>query len=87
MRQAPSPSKTQSLHHQPCLAHCVCLQPRGIHGEHSESDGGVYDLSNKERLGKSEVELVQTMIDGVNVLIAAEKALEAGTPLPSRLSK
>ena len=31
------------------------LQPRGIHGEHSESEGGVYDISNKERLGRSEV--------------------------------
>merc|ERR1712146_468979 len=61
------------------------LQPRGIHGEHSESDGGVYDLSNKERLGKSEVQLVQTMIDGVNTLIAAEKALAEGKPLPSEL--
>merc|ERR1719223_1949215 len=55
------------------------LQPRGIHGEHSETDGGIYDLSNKERLGKSEVELVQTMIDGVAKLIEIEKALEAGT--------
>ncbi|EDQ93071.1 uncharacterized protein MONBRDRAFT_34875 [Monosiga brevicollis MX1] len=63
------------------------LQPRGIHGEHSESDGGVYDLSNKERLGKSEVELVQTMIDGVQVLIAAEKALVAGEPLPKELTE
>lgn len=54
------------------------LQPRGIHGEHSESDGGVYDLSNKERLGKSEVSLVQTMIDGVAKLIELEKQLEAG---------
>eukprot|EP00045_Choanoeca_perplexa_P013379 m.151601 g.151601 ORF g.151601 m.151601 type:complete len:591 (+) comp16342_c0_seq2:77-1849(+) len=61
------------------------LQPRGIHGEHSESDGGVYDLSNKERLGKSEVELVQTMIDGVKVLIEAEKALAAGKEVPAVL--
>ncbi|KAI6244206.1 Arginine kinase [Aphelenchoides fujianensis] len=30
------------------------LQPRGVHGEHSESAGGVYDISNKARLGKSE---------------------------------
>eukprot|EP00730_Choanoeca_flexa_P005119 TRINITY_DN11879_c0_g3_i2.p1 TRINITY_DN11879_c0_g3~~TRINITY_DN11879_c0_g3_i2.p1 ORF type:complete len:587 (+),score=163.54 TRINITY_DN11879_c0_g3_i2:439-2199(+) len=61
------------------------LQPRGIHGEHSESAGGVYDLSNKERLGKSEVELVQTMIDGVQVLIEAEKALAAGQEVPAVL--
>ena len=62
------------------------LQPRGIHGEHSESEGGVYDISNKERLGRSEVELVQTMIDGVQTLIAAEKALASGKPLPEVLS-
>ncbi|EGD79241.1 arginine kinase [Salpingoeca rosetta] len=61
------------------------LQPRGIHGEHSESEGGVYDISNKERLGKSEVQLVQTMIDGVKTLIAAEKALAEDKPLPSDL--
>ncbi|EGD75158.1 arginine kinase [Salpingoeca rosetta] len=61
------------------------LQPRGIHGEHSESTGGIYDISNKERLGKSEVALVQTMIDGVNVLIEAEKALAAGKALPKEL--
>nr|ABN49969.1 arginine kinase [Monosiga ovata] len=59
------------------------LQPRGIHGEHSETEGGVYDISNKERLGKSEVELVQTMIDGVTFLINAEKALAAGKQPPA----
>lgn len=54
------------------------LQSRGIHGEHSESEGGVVDLSNKERLGKSEVQLVQTMIDGVSAMIELEKKLAAG---------
>ena len=63
------------------------LQPRGIHGEHSESDGGIYDISNKERMGKSEVQLVQTMIDGVRTLIDAEKALEAGREVPAALRK
>jgi protein-arginine kinase len=58
-------------------------KPRGIHGEHSETEGGVFDISNKERLGKSEVELVQTMIDGVTALIAAEKALAAGKQPPA----
>lgn len=61
------------------------LKSRGIHGEHSESEGGIFDISNKERLGRSEVELVQTMIDGVKTLIAAEKALESGVPLPEEL--
>ena len=30
--------------------------------------GHTYDISNKHRLGYSEVQLVQTMIDGVNTL-------------------
>ena len=32
------------------------------------SIGHTYDISNKHRLGYSEVQLVQTMIDGVNTL-------------------
>ncbi len=51
------------------------LQIRGIHGEHSESEGGIYDISNRRRLGVTEVEAVQDMYDGVVALIAAEKAL------------
>ena len=51
------------------------LQIRGIHGEHSESEGGVYDISNRRRLGVTEVECVQDMCDGVVALIAKEKSL------------
>lgn len=51
------------------------LQIRGIHGEHSESEGGVYDISNRRRLGITEVRAVQDMYDGVVALIEAEKAL------------
>jgi len=51
------------------------LQIRGIHGEHSESEGGVYDISNRRRLGVTEVEAVQDMHDGVIALIEAEKKL------------
>jgi len=36
-----------------------------------------YDISNKHRLGYSEVELVQKMIDGVNTLWKEDKALQA----------
>jgi creatine kinase len=43
----------------------------------------VYDISNKERLGKSEVQLVQTMIDGVSWLIAADKAIAGGKQPPA----
>lgn len=51
------------------------LQIRGIHGEHSESEGGIYDISNRRRLGVTEVECVQDMYDGVVALIAMEKSL------------
>jgi hypothetical protein len=53
------------------------VQIRGIHGEHSESDDGVYDISNKRRLGRSEVDLVQDMYNGVKAMIEAEKKLAA----------
>jgi len=48
---------------------------RGAHGEHSESPDGVYDISNLRRLGRSEVDLVQDMYNGVKAMIAAEKKL------------
>ena len=51
------------------------VQIRGIHGEHSKSEGGVFDISNKRRLGVSEVECVQDMYDGVVALINKEKEL------------
>lgn len=52
--------------------HC---QIRGIHGEHSEAVGGVYDVSNMRRLGHSEVSLVQDMYNGVKAMVTAEKSL------------
>jgi arginine kinase len=52
------------------------LQIRGIHGEHSESEGGVYDISNRRRLGVTEVECVQDMYDGVVALIVRENHLQ-----------
>ncbi|WP_201352834.1 phosphagen kinase [Hydrogenimonas urashimensis] len=48
------------------------LQIRGIHGEHSESEGGVYDISNRRRLGVTEVEAVKEMAKGVKALIEEE---------------
>ena len=51
------------------------LQIRGIHGEHSQSEGGIYDISNRRRLGITEVQAVQDMYDGVIALIEAEKEL------------
>jgi len=51
------------------------VQIRGIHGEHTESDDGTYDISNLRRLGRNEVDLVQDMYNGVKALIAEEKKL------------
>jgi len=52
------------------------LQIRGIHGEHSESESGIFDVSNRRRLGVTEVECVQDMYNGVVALINKEKELE-----------
>merc|ERR1712227_55158 len=54
------------------------LQPRGTRGESGGQTGHTYDISNKHRLGYSEVELVQKMIDGVNKLWEEDKQLQAG---------
>lgn len=54
------------------------IQPRGIHGEHSESEGGVYDLSNKRRLGLTEYAAVREMLDGVLAIKKWEEELAAG---------
>uniref|UniRef100_A0A8C9V3T0 creatine kinase n=1 Tax=Scleropages formosus TaxID=113540 RepID=A0A8C9V3T0_SCLFO len=40
--------------------------------------GGVFDISNADRLGFSEVELVQMVVDGVKLLVEMEKRLEKG---------
>jgi len=50
------------------------LQPRGIHGEHTESVGGVYDISNKIRIGRTEWDLINTMWIGVRKLLDQEFA-------------
>ncbi len=52
------------------------VQPRGTRGESGGHDGVTYDISNKHRLGYSEVELVQCMIDGVNTLYKEDLELQ-----------
>lgn len=82
--------KLEKLGADPHALEAVCakygLQPRGSAGEHSAAVGGMWDVSNKARIGKSEVELVQTMIDGVGKLIELEKELEAGKSLADLLA-
>ena len=54
------------------------LQPRGSSGEHSAAVGAKWDASNKQRIGFSEVQLVQKMIDGLTKVIAIEEKLAGG---------
>ena len=51
------------------------LSIRGINGEHSDSEGGVYDISNKQRLGLSEVDAVRLMYEGVQRLLEEDRKL------------
>jgi len=49
------------------------LQVRGTRGEHTEAEGGIYDISNKRRMGLTEFQAVKEMQDGILELIKLEK--------------
>ena len=51
----------------------IDLQLRGSEGEHSDSSDGKNDISNRQRLGFTEVQLVQKLIDGVSAVIEVER--------------
>jgi len=53
----------------------IKLSVRGVHGEHSESEGGVFDISNKQRLGVDEVECTKLLYAGVKRLLELESKL------------
>ncbi|XP_071960091.1 creatine kinase, flagellar-like isoform X1 [Antedon mediterranea] len=59
------------------------LQKRGTGGVDTASTDGTFDISNSDRLGSSEVQQVQAVIDGVKTLVAMEKALEKGESISS----
>ncbi|XP_076030822.1 arginine kinase-like [Oratosquilla oratoria] len=48
------------------------LQVRGTSGEHSEAMDFVFDISNRRRLGLTEIEALQEMYDGVQEIIDLE---------------
>lgn len=52
------------------------LQVRGTRGEHTEAEGGVYDISNKRRMGLTEFQAVKEMNDGILEMIKIEKELK-----------
>jgi creatine kinase len=64
------------------------VQARGGNGEHTPAGpGGKWDISNYQRIGFTEVELVQKMIDGVENLIAVEAKLEKGVDIKTAMGK
>jgi len=54
------------------------LQARGTGGVDSANTGGTWDVSNADRIGKGEVDLVNTLIEGAAQLVKWESALDAG---------
>ena len=63
----------------------LCLQKRGTGGVDTASTDGTFDISNSDRLGSSEVEQVQKVVDGVKLLVAMEKTLEKGKSINNLL--
>ncbi|EMP27232.1 Creatine kinase M-type [Chelonia mydas] len=56
----------------------LLLQKRGTGGVDTEAVGAVFDISNADRLGFSEVEQVQMVVEGVKLMVEMEKKLEKG---------
>ena len=77
LENADAPQEDKELLEQVCSA--FDLQPRGSAGEHSPAKDAKFDVSNKQRLGFSEVQLVQKMIDGVSKVVELEKMLIGGS--------
>lgn len=63
------------------------LQARGTGGVDSASTGGTWDISNADRLGKSEVQLVNIFIEGVAQIIRWEQQLEKNENIDAALAK
>jgi len=62
------------------------LQARGSAGVDSASTGGTWDISNADRLGKSETELVNTFTEGVANVIRWEGMLERGEDIEAEVA-
>lgn len=76
MLKLPKLYKSWGVHKLEKYCDSLGVQARGAKGEHSPpGPKGEFDISNKARIGYSEVELVQQMIDGVDKLIKLEESL------------
>lgn len=69
-----------------CMAK-MGLQARGCAGVDSASTGGTWDISNADRLGKSEVQLVNVFIEGAAQIIRWEQELEKGENVDESVAK
>merc|ERR1712132_22803 len=63
------------------------LQTRGTAGVDSASTGGTWDISNADRLGKSEVQLVNIFIEGAAQCVRWEMMLEEGKSIDHLIPK
>lgn len=54
----------------------ILIKHLGIHGEHTESEDGIFEISNKRRLGFSEAEAVKDMGFGVSEIMKMEREAE-----------
>merc|ERR1712070_1064701 len=60
------------------LCACMGLQARGTGGVDSANTGGTWDVSNADRIGKGEVDLVNTLIEGLAKIVRWEDRLNNG---------
>ena len=49
------------------------LQVRGLYGEHTRSEAGIFDLSIKRRLGITEAQAIEGLVNGINALSELEE--------------
>ncbi|GLV33723.1 Arginine kinase 1 [Carabus blaptoides fortunei] len=66
------------------------LQVRGTSGEHTDAEGGIYDISNKRRMGLTEYCAVKAMQDGILEIIKEEKSIKLRKrrkPTPRQLAR
>merc|ERR1712072_1099299 len=60
------------------LCAAMGLQARGTGGVDSANVGGTWDVSNADRIGKGEVDLVNTLIEGAAQLVKWESMYDNG---------
>merc|ERR1711971_742858 len=67
------------------LVKAMGLQARGGRGVDSAAVGGKFDISNSDRIGRGEVDLVNIMINGCSKFVQWEMKLEKGQSIESEL--